>query len=69
MTDDDLSDLKRREEAKRERCWDPAQRWRVLQETITWAESIVHRNTREQCLAHQRRLLAALEQPPQGPNG
>ncbi|NJK90881.1 MAG: hypothetical protein HC904_03005 [Blastochloris sp.] len=33
------SDLKAQEEKKRELAWDPAERWKVLQETITWAEA------------------------------
>lgn len=31
--------LKCREEAKRERAFDPRERWRLIQETITWAEA------------------------------
>jgi hypothetical protein len=27
-----------REERKRERAYDPVQRWKYIQETITWAE-------------------------------
>jgi len=48
------------EEAKRLRNWDPKQRWQSLQATIAWAESqsTVRRNTKEACLANQRRLLA-----------
>jgi hypothetical protein len=55
-----LSDLIRREEAKRQRCWDPAARWKVIQETIAWAEAqaTVRRNTKEACLANQQRILA-----------
>jgi hypothetical protein len=32
-------ELKQREEAKRERAFDPVERWRLIQETITWAEA------------------------------
>ena len=58
-----LSDIKRAEEAKRERNWDPALRWKVIQETITWAEqqATVRRNTPAACLANQQRLLRSLE--------
>jgi hypothetical protein len=51
------------EKAKRERNWDPQQRWKVLQEMIAWAESqaTVRRNTREACLREQARKLAELE--------
>ncbi len=49
-------DLKRYEEEKRERHWDPTERWRVIQEMILWADSraAVRRNTRERCLELQR---------------
>ena len=67
LSDDDMlddatiEDLKRSEERKREANWDPAQRWRVLQETITWAEAqaTVRRNTPQRCLELQRAKLAA----------
>ncbi len=54
--------LKRREEEKRELQWDPVERWLVLQETITWAESqaSVRRNTPARCLELQRAKLARL---------
>jgi hypothetical protein len=57
-----LVTLKRREEAKREAHWDRLQRWRALQDAITWAESLpsVRRNTRETCLRLQAAKLAAL---------
>lgn len=32
-------ELKQKEEQKREAAYDPAQRWRHLQQTITWAEA------------------------------
>lgn len=32
-------DTKRIEEAKRDRAYDPGQRWRHIQATITWAEA------------------------------
>lgn len=53
-------ELKRREEEKREAMWHPAERWRVLQETIAWAESqaAVPRNAPQRCLELQRRKLA-----------
>jgi len=56
-------DLKRREEEKRERCWDPAERWRVLQETIAWADAqaAVSRNTPTRCLELQRAKLERLK--------
>ncbi len=56
MTDKFDDDLKRFEERKREAHWDAAQRWRLLQETIAWAESqaTVRRNTPQRCLQLQR---------------
>ena len=58
----EFSELMQRESAKRERNWDPKVRWKVVQDTITWAEaqSTVRRNTPAACLANQRRLLATL---------
>ena len=55
MDERNLDDLKRAEEQKREAHWDPAERWRVLQATIDWAESqaTVRRNTRQRCLELQ----------------
>ncbi len=60
MTERPVDDLKRQEERKREAAWDPAQRWHVLQQTITWAESqaTVRRNTPQKCLALQRAKLS-----------
>lgn len=51
---------KAEEEAKRERNWDPAVRWRVIQEMIAWADAqqLIPRNSREGCLREQRRRLA-----------
>jgi hypothetical protein len=61
MTEPVADDLKSLEDRKREAAWDPAQRWRVLQETIAWADSqaAVPRNTRRRCLELQRARLAA----------
>ena len=57
-------ELKRAEERKREAQWDAATRWRVLQDTITWAEaqSTVRRNTPPRCLELQRAKLST-DQP------
>lgn len=38
MTDLEISQLKAAEEAKRDRAYDPALRWKHIQEMITWAE-------------------------------
>jgi hypothetical protein len=34
-----LGEQKRQEEERRERHFDPAERWRAIQEAITWAEA------------------------------
>ena len=59
---DSLSELIQREQAKRDRNWDPSERWQAYLNTLAWAESqaTVRRNTKEACLAHQKRLLAQL---------
>lgn len=56
-----ISDLKLAEEAKRERNWNPALRWKVFQDTISWADqqATVRRNTPAACLANQERILTA----------
>ena len=58
-----LSDLIAIEHRKREANWDPALRWKVIQDTITWAEAqaAVPRNSRQRCLEAQKILLARLE--------
>lgn len=52
-------DLAAAEHRKREAAWDPAERWKTLQETITWAEcqGTVRRNTPETCLRLERAKL------------
>jgi hypothetical protein len=52
---------KRREEEKRQRCWNPVERERVLFQTIDWADRQrpISRNTKEACLIEQARLLAS----------
>ncbi len=39
MTGEEWSRLLASEEAKRDRMYDPALRWKHIQETITWAEA------------------------------
>ena len=58
--------LIRREQQKRETHWDAAERWRVIQETIAWAEAqaTVPRNSPQRCLQLQARLLARLRNDP-----
>ena len=58
-----IDDLKQEEEAKRDRNWDPRQRWKALQDMIAWAEAqaTVRRNTREACLREQAKKLRQIE--------
>jgi hypothetical protein len=62
QSDASFSELKLAEEAKRERNWDPALRWSVVQDTIAWAaeQATVRRNTPAACLANERRILEAM---------
>jgi hypothetical protein len=55
---EEFAELLRSEEAKRDRMWDPAERREMLQELIAWADAQkpVPRNSKEGCLAAQRRL-------------
>lgn len=55
----DLAELLAAEEAKRNAAWSPAERWQVIQETITWAEmqQTVRRNTKETALRLQAERL------------
>jgi len=70
MIAEEFADLVRREQAKREACWNPLQRWRVLQQMITWAEAqtTLRRNTPQTCLRLERAKLARLQAAP-GPCG
>jgi hypothetical protein len=54
------NDLKRREDAKQDAHWNPAERWRVIQETIAWidAQAPVPRNSKARCLELQKKKLA-----------
>ena len=49
------------EASRRDRNWDPEERWQVILRTLEWAEAQlpVKRNSREACLEHQRRHVAA----------
>jgi len=59
MSETEPDNLAACEERKREAAWDPALRWKVLQETIAWADSqkTGGRNTRQACLRLQRSKL------------
>lgn len=52
------------ESAKRLRNWDQAERWQVLQQTITWAEqqATVRRNTPTACLLAQQQKLSQMRE-------
>jgi hypothetical protein len=56
---DDLTELLAQEAAKRDRNWNSAARWKVIQATIDWVDSqaAVPRNSKAGCLAHQAKLL------------
>ncbi|MCE5302089.1 MAG: hypothetical protein LLF97_03150 [Planctomycetaceae bacterium] len=56
--------LKQYEEQKREAHWDPAKRWRSIQDMIAWADAqaTVRRNTRQRCLELQREKIASLDE-------
>jgi hypothetical protein len=56
-------DLKHREEAKRDAHWNAAERWRIIQEAIAWAEAQapVPHNSMARCLELQRARIAAAE--------
>ena len=51
---------KAREESKREKAFDPVERWKAIQETITWAEAQQNppRNSKEKCLDLEKQKLA-----------
>ena len=53
------NDLKRREELKRERNWNAQMRWKVLQDTLTWADAQanVQHNTPTRRLEEQARKI------------
>jgi hypothetical protein len=62
MTDEEWTDLLRREEAKRAAHTDTPEHWKTIWENLNWAESQlpVPQNSKEACLAKQRTLLAGL---------
>ena len=62
MTDEENRELLRQEEERRNPDGDPAVRWKIIQEILTWidAQSPVPRNSKQACLANQRRLLDSM---------
>ncbi len=71
MTSPPTDDLLAREEAKRNSCWDPRQRWLAFQRAVDWAEQVVKRNTPARCRELERAKLARLaaSEPPGRPGG
>jgi len=63
MTPEEIEELYRRKEAEWEQIGDRAERWRLLQDFIAWADAQkpVPRNSMEGCLAAQRRLLERMK--------
>ncbi len=63
----------RAEAARRDRWWNPAQRWRALQEFLDWADAQqpVSRNAPAQRLREEALKRRRLERPPfpRSPNG
>ncbi len=59
MTHEEFSELLRREEEKRNRMWDPAARWQMIEDLIAWADAQkpVPRNSKEGCLAAQQKWI------------
>jgi hypothetical protein len=57
-----MESLKRAEELRRERMWEPLERWRAIMRTISWAErqGAGTRNERAARLREQAHKLAAL---------
>jgi len=55
-------DLKRLEEERRERHWDPRLKWQVIQRTISWADrqSTCQRNSKANRLKEEERKLKLL---------
>jgi hypothetical protein len=51
------------EEQKRDACWDPVERWKVLQQVISWIDSQqpIPRNSPRGCLQHQQEHLRAAQ--------
>ena len=60
-----LDQIKKQQEDLRERHWDSKVRWKVLQETIAWAEAqkTVHRNHPGTCLKLQSEQLKSVPAP------
>ena len=58
MIENNFDELLRKEEEKRNKQLDPAIRWHLLQDAITWAEQFAPQNTPEAQRNHEKKLLA-----------
>ena len=56
-----IPDVKQREEAKRERCYNPLQRWTAILAAIRFADAQqpISRNSKTRCLELQRKHQAS----------
>ena len=63
--------LKNQEEQKRDRAYDPLQRWLHIQQTITWAEAnmLPHLRRNRPRLPKPWPRAAETDTPPQDPHG
>jgi hypothetical protein len=63
MTDEEWTTLIRREKAKRAAMTDTPEHWRIIWDNLNWAESQlpIPRNSKETCLAKQKKLLAGMD--------
>ena len=63
MTPEEIEELFHRKTAEWEQIEDPAERWRLSRDFLTWADAQkpVPRNSKEGCLAAQRRLLERMK--------
>lgn len=57
-----MTSLKRAEESRRGRAWNPRGQWKAMQEAMAWTEAqvAVMRNTPAGCLRKERVLPAGL---------
>lgn len=68
MPDGDLSEILRREEAKRAANTDTVEHWRTIWENLNWAESQlpIPRNSKEASMAKERRILEGMSKRQSG---
>jgi hypothetical protein len=63
MTPEEIEELFRRKTAEWEQIADPAERWQLLLDFLTWADAQqpVPRNSKEGCLAAQRKFMEGMK--------